>query len=166
MDLNFALLSRCCHSSMDSPNSPALTCNLEAADDFPNEGSLFPEKDVFHSRKEGRTPEQKRRVSPIFRSSSNRGGNGEFQQASADVVILVAPVSRPKLPRDAVWASGSLPCWGEERDPKAVLTAALRRSVSSSSAANGRQKQENRPVFPWFSSLFPIETCVLITRRS
>lgn len=151
MDLNFALLSRCCHSSMDSPNSPALACNLEAADDFPNEGSLFPEKDVFHSRKEGRTLEQKRRVSPIFRSSSNRRGNGEFPQESSDLLILVSPVLRTKLPRDAVWAVGNFPWGGEERDRQGLLTAALRRLVLSSSSANGRQKQENRPVFPWFS---------------
>ena len=139
---------------MDSPNSPALTCNLEVADDFPNGGSLFPEKDVFHSRKEGRTPEQKRRVSPIFRSSSDRRGNGEFQQTSADVLILVSPVLRPKLPRDAVWAVGNLPWEGGETDPKTILTATLRRPVLSNSSANGRQNQENNPVFPWFSSLF------------
>lgn len=114
------------------------------------------EKTVFPSRKEGRATEQNCYFSPIFRGAESRRGNGEFPQASSPLLILVSPVLSSKLPRDAVWAVGNLPWRGEERDRQGLLTAALRRLVLICSSANGRQKQENRPVFPWFSSLFPI----------
>ena len=111
---------------------------------------------VFPSRKEGRATEQQCGVFPIFRGTESRRGTREFPQGSSDLLILVSPAQRPKFPRDAVWAVGNFPWEGEERDRQGLLTADLPRLVLSSSSANGRQKQESRPVFPWFSSLFPI----------
>ena len=121
---------------------------------------------VFPSRKGRGLVAETERFLYSSRESCFLLGTWGFSRIIHALLSIVSPAQRPKFPRDAVWAVGNFPWGGEERDHLGLRTADLPRLLLSGSSANGRQKQETSPVFPWFSSLFHVRTYVLITRRS